>query len=203
MFDQAAQSSVGLNSLSSSIAESRAEMALSREEFQESEIACRRILRTSTLSAAESAHLKRILGLAEMGAGSGTSGLRLCEDAYREASKIPDAVLIVNSTLSLLQALGAAEKWSSSISMEPDVRRVMAHSPESNWKALTLLARAHQSLGHSAQSAQLSAEARSDIAAIRSRWGDPTFQLYLSRPDVQKLWRILQAIHSNPREEKL
>jgi hypothetical protein len=170
-------------------------MALSQGKFQEASLTCRRLLGSAGEQyRTERVELKRILGLAQIRSGNHSQGVRNCEEAFQAAAPGTDLVVSVGATLAIVQARTAAANWKGVLAADEPARSVLAQFPESNWIALALAGHANQALGRRSEAQKCALDSKRQLDDLSALWGKDAFQLYLSRPDIQTVWRLLQAI---------
>jgi tetratricopeptide (TPR) repeat protein len=193
-FERADAAAVKFEKLRVTVGISRADMALSERKSAEAALACKRLLaQVAEQNQAARADIKRILGLAQIGSGNRAQGVENCEEAYRLAGSLSDLHVRVSATLGILQGRAAGADWNGVLAMDAQSRSMLAQFPESNWKALTLAARANQALGRRSEASKCALDAERQLDELRLKWGKD-FEVYLSRPDIQRVWRVLQGI---------
>ena len=171
-----------------SITRSRAEMMLSQGRYTEAIALCRRVLASSP-DHIEASIATRILGLAQVAGGARREGLRACEKAEAMAAKLGDFSIQVPSRLAVAEARLENGDADGALSGIHDILPALASLPDSRWRALALAARA---AGPKAR--DYAAAAKQQLDAITSQWGPSAFDLYIKRPDSQKLLRRISHL---------
>jgi tetratricopeptide (TPR) repeat protein len=194
MFQTAETLSPGFPTLAMELMRSRAEAFVSQGRYQEA----RRLLRQALAglkgqSPAATADLKRSLGSTEMALGDVKLALRTSNEAYQLAIASHNPFSRADAALDLLGSRVASADWKGAVVLWAAEQNTVSRFPESHWRALALVAIANRSLGRAAAAQQIAHEANQQADGLRAQWGPSAFQVYLSRPDIQKLWRALQS----------
>jgi serine/threonine protein kinase/uncharacterized protein HemY len=170
----------------------RSQIYLSQESFAEARSNCNEALKTiahtdrSALGNTESA-IKETLGLIELRSGSTAAGVKLCREALAAVAKDEDHEY-ADSQAALAEALmesGDAEN-SKTYALKALESFATRHRPESEWRALTIAARASESLGDQATSSEQYSRAQQVLSMVTSRWGEEAYKSYSARKDIQR-----------------
>jgi tetratricopeptide (TPR) repeat protein len=175
--------------LSLNLVLARAEMSLNRNLYSDAIRVARRAATSKTDSVLlTSADLQRVLGLALIASGAKNEGLRLCTASLELALKSNDAAAVFRERLALLQALVESANREQALHLFRVLEPELPNHPESRWRALALMARLKS---------EYALPARQELEKLRS-WGEPAYQTYLARPDVQKLsWPLFIRVHAD------
>jgi tetratricopeptide (TPR) repeat protein len=180
---QAQASAAKFAALRLNMMSTQAEMSLSLNLFRDAAATASRALASETSrDLLTTADFQRILGLALLGSGNRTDGLRNCEESLAAATKGYDAATTFDSRLAVLIARLENHNEAGARSVFHDLEPALAAYPESRWRALALMAGIDR---------QFSARAREALADLAHLWGDAAYRTYLERPDVQKLSRLV------------
>ncbi|MEO8433304.1 MAG: tetratricopeptide repeat protein [Pyrinomonadaceae bacterium] len=167
----------------------RAQIALSELDFGGAKRRAERALAESAGRQYEGVPIqaKYTLGLAQAFSGSRSDGARLCHDAVELAKQADDAALLSRALLALaevqLQEQGAQAALTNAIAAQE--RFAAAGQQESEWRALVVAASANRILRDETSAQQQFKKASSLLAELRQKWGQQTFDLYLTRRDIQ------------------
>ena len=162
----------------------RAGMSLSQNRFQEAAEVARGALaadraRTPDLQTG----LEEVLGLALLGLGNKSEGVRKCEAARAAVEARHDIDDTLQAGVAVLEArIEQSERKSALLVFHEMEPRLGAH-PELLWRALALASRAD---------AQYTLRAHEALLQLSPLWGDSAYNGYLTRPDVGKL---VSALH--------
>ena len=166
-----------------SLARCRAEVALSRNRFDEAIHLARTVLSTTTdLSRVAAADLTRILGLALLRSTDRNGGLRKCEEAYAATSALDEPGERFETGMALLEALVVTRDFERANAVFRDLEPALTVLPEGRWRALALMERGNRKYLEPFKEA---------AGQLDTLWGHDTFMEYLKRPDLQELSRPL------------
>ena len=198
MYEKAEAQAGKFPPLRTAISRSRAEMLLSQGHYSQASALCRQVL-SSSPGNIEVAVATRILGLARIGEGAVQEGLRHSEAAVAMSAKLGDISIRVPAELALAEArLDSGDARGALLSIR-SAEPMLASFPESRWRAMALAARADGT-----QAVRYAAEAKKQLDAIAGEWGAQPFAQYMTRPDVEMLWRPLSRLFpANHKSEKL
>lgn len=189
MFDQAGDAAAKFPQLKLSLLRARAEMDLNQNRFAQASERARRLLADAGLKPSSAAELKTVLGLALLGSGKASEGLRMCEEALAASARLGEDAGLLQASLAVLQARIATRDKAGALAIFHQVEPMLGGFPESRWRALALVSRADS---------QFSARARQALDELAGSWGKETFRAYLARPDIKQLSRpLLQSTYAN------
>jgi hypothetical protein len=192
MLAQAEAVAANFADLKLSIAVERAEIALAKGRPRDAAAACRRALDASP-STTERAWITALFGLSQVRSGQRADGLRNCESAAAMTEKSGVFRLRRDAVLALAEARAENGDSAGALGAVRQLLPSLEKRPLSRWRALALAARAR------GPAARDDARAALDQLDILSReWGQPAVQRYLSRPDVQPLWRTVSRLANPP-----
>jgi len=182
-FDRAEAAAAGVPPLRPDLASSRAEMALSRNQFRqaidESRVA---LAGPAKLFPGPVVDLTRILGLALLRSTDRKAGLEKCEEAAAAAARLGDTGASLDTSLALLEASLVTRDSGRALNVFHDLQPALAAHPESRWRAFALMARSDRQYADGAKQA---------LGQLDTLWGHDAFLQYLKRPDIQELSRPL------------
>ncbi|HYG79602.1 MAG TPA: tetratricopeptide repeat protein, partial [Pyrinomonadaceae bacterium] len=165
-----------------------AEIELSERHFAEAAAASRRALE---LSAREfdgiALQARSALGQALAAGGNAAEGRKECEAAVEMAARAGDEALISRTILALAEVLleaGEAER-ARALALEAQERFKRAGQLESEWRAWVAAARASRLRRDDQAASDHLARAAEALSTLRQKWGSPTMELYLKRPDIE------------------
>ena len=179
-FDRADAATPKDLSLRRSIAQCRAEMALSRNQFREAIDAAGGALSGAGAGPFVAVELTRIMGLALVRSSDRGTGLRKCEAAYAAAWKLEDPGQILGARIALLEAQLAVRDSARATVVFHDLEPALAGRPESRWRAFALMARSDR---------QYADRAKEALGQLETLWGHDALHQYLTRPDLMELSR--------------
>jgi tetratricopeptide (TPR) repeat protein len=164
--------------LRTNLLRTRAEMALSQENYWLAAQTARSALKSDSgqnlLLAVE---LNTILGLALLALGQRRKALRLCEESVASAAKLDDVRSLLGSRLAVLKARVETGDKAGAARVYLDLEPTLDGHPESRWRVFALMAQIDR---------RKVIHARQALDEL-SQWGDSAFHTYLRRPDVQRL----------------
>jgi tetratricopeptide (TPR) repeat protein/tRNA A-37 threonylcarbamoyl transferase component Bud32 len=159
----------------------RSSIALSRNRYsQAADLAREGMASGSGADPMTTASLKRYLGLALVGLGSKKEGLRLCREAISVVENSEDVVTKLGLRVDLMRALVAGGDPAEAARIFESVAPALAGLPETQYRALALMARVDS---------QFNDRARDALENLHRLWGEDAFRSYLSRPDLQPFSR--------------
>jgi serine/threonine-protein kinase len=186
--DLLAQPDGGNKALESAVHVIDAEAALSRQHWDEARTEAGRALNLAGTQYVEiTIRAKRVQGLAQTGAGATAEGLRLCQDAFDQATHAGNPALIATTGLALAEAQLAANDANSALTtaLKAEENLARAGSLASDWQAWLVAARAAARTSQTDNAHDYAARASSVLANLQQAWGTETYNSYLMRPDVQ------------------
>jgi tetratricopeptide (TPR) repeat protein len=179
MFLKAEANAAKFPALRLSIAGSRAEMLASQRKFSEAVTLCTRTLAASP-EPAVTFRLTRILGSAQIGLGKKREGSVNCEKALSMAEKLGDVSSSLSAQLTAAEARIAVGDIAEALTLLRKIELSVTKLPLSRWYLLALSARADPR-----NSRNYALAAKQQLDDIERQWGKPTFQMYISRPDLR------------------
>jgi len=179
MFDDDDARAAKFPALQLSLAEDRAEMALSQGSASDAADMARRALGAlPPEDAPPAADLKRVLGLALLAAGNKSEGRRQCEESLTAAAKLGDEGALLEAQLAVEQARVETGDRAAALAIFHALEPALASHPESRWRALAIAGRLDASYLPAAREA---------YESLARQWGDAVWRGYAGRPDVQRL----------------
>ncbi len=173
-----------------------ADLALAARRWSEARAAAERALELAGTQYAESSvQAKRVLGLAQVYAGAPALGVRTCQEALTEATRLGYPALIARATLALAatQLDNGEPAAALTNALRAEDTFVRAGSLASDWQAWLVAARAAARTGQGEQARGYAANARAALATLQQNWGTEAYNGYLMRPDVQFAQKQLNA----------
>jgi tetratricopeptide (TPR) repeat protein len=169
----------------------RAGMLLSQNRYSEAAAAARKALDFDLARApGMQSSIRQILGLALLGAGSKKEGLKNCEESLVAAERLADFDELLRARVVMLQARIENGDKEGALQVFREAEPKLAGHSELLWRALAFAARADP---------QYSSRAREALQTLARQWGDGVYGVYLTRPDIQKLYRpLLQSAYAKP-----
>jgi tetratricopeptide (TPR) repeat protein len=166
---------------------SRASMLLSQNRYIESASAARRAMDADPARApGMQSTLRETLGSALLGAGSKQEGLKSCEESLVVIEGLANVDDILRARVAVLQARIENGDLKGALLAFHEAEPGLASHSELLWRALAFASRADP---------QYFSQAREALQALSHQWGDAVYNVYLTRPDIQKLYRpLLQSI---------
>lgn len=193
--DQAETAAAKFADLRLAIGQQRADIALSEGKYPEAVATCNRQLsRTSQDDTDTLAALNRVLGLALIRSGRKQEGRQRCERSFAMAVAVPDVSALLAATLAVAEARLETGDWKGVLAAIQPAEERLSKLPDSNWQAKALEARASEALGDRDGAVRFALAAHRQLDVIEGQWGEPVFQSYHARPDLQRLWRPLQRM---------
>lgn len=171
------------HALHSSVALTRAEMALMRNQFRDC-LQFARIGLKANPSRLGELELGRVIALASLRGGDVRSGRQKCEEAVATAEKLADPAEILDARMALLEATLVGRDAARAKEILRDLQPTLEGHPESNWRALSMLA---------GRDPKYIGDARAALAQLETLWGREAWGVYLKRPDLRELARVVAA----------
>jgi hypothetical protein len=139
------------------------------------------------------------LAVAAVYTGQGREAKRLCGDAL--AAPIDYQNQLANARLAMAEVLLEIAKPAEALANALQARETFAHTVqiESMWRASYLAACASQQMNDGRAAREHAAQAESQLAALRQRWGDEAFTGYISRQDIKFYLKRLNGIRVSTR----
>jgi tetratricopeptide (TPR) repeat protein len=164
---------------------SRAEMALSRQDFQAAENDARLAFEASGQSPAAAAIVKRRLGLIRVSTGLARQGKALCEESVQQAREVKDASILKNAELVLAEAKLQTGDAAGARTLAADLAQYFSAKSqnESELRALALASAASQR----ADRAVYTEGAKAALEKLRQGLGPEAFTGFTSRPDIHAI----------------
>ena len=175
-------------------------MLLSERNFPQALASGQQALALSDQTAKYTAIAARYtLAVASVYAGQGRKAKRLCEDAL--AAPMDYQNQLANARLAMGEVLLKIAKPTEAIANALQARETFARTAqiESVWRASYLAACASQQMNDGRAAREYAAQAESQLAALRQRWGDDAFNGYLTRQDVKFYRQRLDGIRAPTR----
>ena len=184
-FDQAEKHGAKFPLLLVNVRWNRADMALSRGKYRESEAIVRGLAAGAALSAAASADLKRIAGLAALAGGRKQEAVRKCAEALHDTERLNDATSLLRARLALLMVFVAMHNRPDADALFGSIEPVLPEHPESRWRALAIMMELNP---------DYRASARKAFIELADLWGRQPYEAYVSRPDIKHLsWPFISV----------
>ena len=174
-----------------------AEMALSQGNFPEAKQRAAKVLAGGPqLSPDLLLAAQRVSGLAQAYGGAAAAGKKVLEQADERAQSRNDALLLARTQLALAETMllagdsrGALER-----SVQAETTFAQLGRQASEWRALLAAAVASQKLGDKNSARGYAERAKETLSKLEQRWGNDNYNVYLSRPDVQRLRKQLDQL---------
>jgi tetratricopeptide (TPR) repeat protein len=166
----------------------RAQAALSRGRFADANVIAKGVLaKPGVQLEGLPIQANYTLGLSLALSGGRAEGLRLCNDAVALARQADDAALLSRALLALAEAQLKTGATADALKNagEAEQRFSSAGQKASAWRALMVAARASKALRDEVNAQQYLERAASLLPHLQAQWGEPAFNLYFTRPDVQ------------------
>jgi len=174
-----------------------ARMFLSERRFPEAKARAQQSLALALAHFKETAiEARHTLGLAHALSGAHREGLRLCEEALDEATRLGSPLPLSKARLALAEKMlesGDARGALATVS-QAQKRFAEAGQRDSEWRAWLIAARASRQLGDATKAHQHASRAADVLSELQRNWGTETFTNYSARPDVQFGRRQLDAL---------
>jgi tetratricopeptide (TPR) repeat protein len=194
MFLKAEANAVKFPALRLSIAGSQAEMLASQQKVSEAVTLCTRTLAASP-EPDVTLKLTRILGSMQIGLGKKKEGSVNCEKALSMAEKLGGVSSSLNAQLTAAEARIAVGDTVGALTLLRKLEPSVAKLPLSRWYALALSARADPK-----DSRNYALAAKQQLDDIERQWGKPTFQMYISRPDLRGSVELVSRLSRTNRQ---
>jgi tetratricopeptide (TPR) repeat protein len=202
-FDQAEAAAAKFKDLRPNIGQQRAEALLSAGRYPEAIATCSRLLSSTKRDEQDTlADLNRMLGLALIRMGRKQEGRQHCERSFETAAAARNASLLEACTSAVAEARLETGDWKGVLAAVHALDQRLSKLPDSNWRAKVMEARASEALRDRDAARQEALAAQAQLDAIERQWGEPVFQLYHARPDLQRFWRPLLRMGSANRSEE-
>lgn len=164
-----------------------AAMALSQRRFKDAlALAGRALKPVSASKPAQIIELQIISGMAQAELGLINQSQQNCQSALDSARQRDDREMSAQADLCAASSYLAANAPQNARPLAEAARQFFAGSQqkESEWRSFLYLAQACEKSGDAA-SAQYAKKALDILSGLENNWGNQTYQLYVSRPDVQ------------------
>jgi eukaryotic-like serine/threonine-protein kinase len=178
----------------------RAEMALSQQKFSRALGIARYAQAAGTgATPADIMEFRIVSGFARAGLRAAKAAREDCQAALTAAQRENNPEMIARANLCAAAASLAAGSPQEARRAAEAAQHFFAGSRqnESEWRSLLSLAQACRSMGDGACSTTSSARAQGILSGLEQNWGEPVYQLYGKRPDVQTARRELAALTPN------
>ncbi len=138
-----------------------------------------------------------VLGMALAYGGTAT-GKQKCAEAVELAKQLNDRWQSAKAQLALAETLLLSGDAQSAASTALQARQVFAQlgHQASEWRALALAALASEKLGDKSKAREYAGQANESLSKLEQIWGKDNRDTFLSRPDVQRLWKQLEQLTS-------
>ena len=135
----------------------------------------------------EAINVKYALGLAEALSSEKRQGVRTCAEAVEMARRAKDGRMLPDALLALAEAMLESGDWQGALANALEAQRILAPAgrQESEWRAWLVAGRASQQAGDGASARDYLSRADNMLESLEVLWGAESYNLYLTRPDVQ------------------
>jgi tetratricopeptide (TPR) repeat protein len=176
--------------LSADISATFAEMALSQGKYREAEEYGRMAQADASDDPKLVGDLKRIMALVQMSLGRTKEAEVLCNEVLSLARTTESAALLQRTQLVLAEVKLASgdRRNASALAVQVATAFEAQGQSESQWRSLAVAAAANRGQG---VENNYTVEARKIMDKLRLAWGSNTYELYLSRPDIQQFQKWL------------
>ena len=171
------------------IADAQAGMALSRGKYAEAGTLARGLYEAKSATSADAAPAKCLAGLAVARSGSVAAGKSLCAEGVAVLAGQSDRFALADARIAFAEILlangehrAAAEQAQHAIEVIEPAGRL-----ESSWRAWLIAARAYRRAGDSVRSSTAIEIARKRLGELRQSWPADYFDSYSTRPDIRLL----------------
>jgi len=164
-------------------------MTLSERRFQQALTLAQHLLKTSTqLTPAETMELENVSGLAQANLGATQQARQSCQSALDLSEKQNDRYQAAEARVCAARAALAANAPREARPLAEAAQQFFAASQqkESEWQSLLVLSQACDKSGDSASAKKYAQKALDIFTNLANNWGNATYQLYVSRPDIQQ-----------------
>jgi len=163
---------------------SASQMALSERKFAEAQKLAESAIKADSQPALTE---NAVLGLAQVLSGASQAGLASCQKALSMIKPATDPALAAEARLAVAQALLQKGDNAEALKAALDSQQIFSRfgKQDSEWLALLIAARARKNDGDAAQARDFASRAETLLAGLQQKWGDTSYQSYLTRPDIQ------------------
>jgi len=139
------------------------------------------------------------LAVASVYTGQGREAQRLCKEALSAPTDYQNQ--FANARLAMAEVMLKVPNPNEALACALRARETFAHTAqiESQWRASYLSACARQQMNDGRAAREDAAQAESQLATLRQRWGDEAFNGYLSRQDIKFYRQGLNGIRASTR----
>ena len=163
-------------------------MALSQRRFKEALDLAQHALRAAAPSTpAEIMELQILSGFAQAESGALKQAQQNCKAALDAAQRGGDRYLSAEAGLCAARSYIAAGSPREAMPLADAALQFFSSSQqkESEWRSLLFLAEASRDSGDAASAEKYAKKALDILSNLENNWGNSTYQVYVSRPDVQ------------------
>lgn len=174
-----------------------AEMSLGQRRFQEAlGLAQHTLKAASAPNPSQVMELRIISGLAQAELGNPGPARQSCQNALDLARRRGDLYMSAEAGLCAARSAMAAGSPQEALAPAETARQFFASSQqkESEWRSLLYLAEASKNSGDPASAAKYAKKALDIVSAFENNWGNRTYRLYVSRPDIESALRELSKL---------
>ncbi|HVF49076.1 MAG TPA: tetratricopeptide repeat protein [Pyrinomonadaceae bacterium] len=195
-----ASQSEGVKAVLPSVAQTRAEIALSRGQFAEARRLAEEAIEAIALAGGREPETNfeahRVRCLAQAFSGAARAGTDSCQESSKLAEQTRDPALISQAQFALAAAAFEQPDDAAALAGAMTVEDFFASKGQhaSQWRALLLAARASVRLRDETKAHEYASRARALLAGLEQRWGTENFKSYLSRNDVKLSHQQLDAL---------
>ncbi len=139
----------------------------------------------------------RLSGISLVYSGAAAAGQAKCSAALDQAKQSNNALQTADAQLALAEAMLVAGDARAAINMAEQAEQNFARfgQPASRWRAQAVAALASQKSGDGNKAQEYARQANTSISALQQAWGKNNCDSFLSRPDVRRLQRQLDALN--------
>jgi serine/threonine protein kinase len=145
---------------------------------------------------------KGVIALAQAYGGSRVAGEQAANEAVALAKELNNPAQLATAELVLAEVLLLANDSRAASDPLSQAQQVFARLEqlESLWRALVLGAQITHNLGDKTNEREYAMRAKDTLSKLEQRWGSENYNSYLTRPDVQRLFKqfnqVTASIHT-------
>jgi tetratricopeptide (TPR) repeat protein len=181
LLDEVEKTAESVPSLRVSLLVIRSNLALNRSDYTAAITLSRKTLALDS-AGPNSTELNRTLGLAMIGIGQASDGLRYCRQSLEAAEAIHNAGASLAAKIAVLSGYVRTNSAPKAREWFREIQAELTAFPESRWRALALMSSIDDSFRQSASDA---------LETLRQQWSEDAMRSYLTRKDIQDLARPL------------
>ncbi len=135
----------------------------------------------------EAINAKYALGLAEALSREKRQGVQTCAEAVKMARRAHDGRMLPDALLAHAEAMLESGDWQGALTNALEAQSILAPTGrrESEWRAWLIAGRASQQAGDESKARDYLSRAGNLLESLDALWGTESYNLYLTRPDVQ------------------